>query len=155
MVYRQRRDGYEADMIDVVEGVPGVNAPNPASYREFWAFYLSQHLHPMTRRVHAAGTVTAILTGVTALARRKWRLFAASPLLAYGPAFASHYIWEGNSPVVLRKGKPIWAAMADLQMVAKVLTGRIGREATAVRAVLGFRPEAVTIADDRRLRPAA
>ena len=147
--------GTYARMIDVRDGVPGVNAPNPSSYREFWAFYLSQHLHPMTRRVHAAGTVTAILTGVTALASRKWKLFAASPLLAYVPAFASHYIWEGNSPVVLRKGKPIWAAMTDLEMVFKVLTGRIEEEAAAIREGLGFRPTETTIADHERSVPEA
>src|SRR6266511_3820898 len=55
-VYDGATDGYEALVIDVAGGVPGVNAPDPGSYREFWAYYLSQHLHPMTRRVHAAAT---------------------------------------------------------------------------------------------------
>jgi hypothetical protein len=143
-------------MIDVSEGVPGVNGPDPRSYDEFWAYYLSQHLHPMTQRVHAAGTAAAMLTGLTALRRRKWKLFAASPLLAYVPAFASHYIWEGNSPVVISKGKPIWAAMADLQMVFKVLTGRIGPDAVGIRAGLGMRPAEITLADhERSLQPAA
>ena len=143
-------------MIEVKQGVPGVNASDPTSYREFWAYYLSQHLHPMTRRVHAAGTVTAMVTGVTALARGKWRLFFGSPLLAYGPAFATHYVWEGNSPVVLNKGKPIWAARADLEMMLKVLTGRIGLEAAAIREGLGFMPTETTIADhERTLRQAA
>src|SRR2546430_12950691 len=71
--------GTKRSMIHVDGGVPGVNAPDPTSYREFWAFYLSQHLHPMTRRVHAAATAAAIVTGLTALARGKWRALAASP----------------------------------------------------------------------------
>src|SRR5438270_11344273 len=155
MVYRQRRDGYEADMIDVERGVPGVNAPNPTSYREFWAFYLSQHLHPMTRRVHAAATATAIATGLTAIFRRKWKVLAASPLLAYGPAFASHWIWEKNSPVVLKKGKPIWAAMADLEMVFKVFTRSIDKDVVDIRAGVGLAEDQVTLADRERLLPAA
>jgi hypothetical protein len=142
-------------MIDVSAGVPGVNADDPRSFQEFWAYYLSQHLHPRTRQVHAAGTVAAILTGITSLRRRKWKTFFLSPLLAYGPAFSSHWIWEKNSPVVLSKGKPIWAAMADLTMVAKVLTGRIDADAAAVRQGLGFAPEAVTIADQTRILQAA
>src|SRR5437588_2179925 len=154
MVYRERQDGYEAGMIDVVEGVPGVNAPDPGSYREFWAFYLSQHLHPMTRRVHALATTTAILTGATALLRRKWKLFAASPLLAYGPAFSSHWIWEGNSPVVLNKGNPIWAARADLEMVFKVLTRGIGEDVADVRRALGLETSQITLADRDRDREA-
>ena len=142
-------------MIDVSTGVPGVNADDPQTFPEFWAYYLSQHLHPRTRQVHAGATVTAIVTGVSALFRRKWKLLAISPLLAYGPAFSSHWIWEKNSPVVLSKGKPVWAAMADLTLVAKVLTGRIEKDAKAVRQGLGFAPEAVTIADQTRILQAA
>jgi hypothetical protein len=152
--------GTKSSMIHVEKGVPGVNAPDPSSYREFWAFYLSQHLHPMTRRVHAAATATAILTGVTALIRRKWKVVAVSPLLAYGPAFASHWIWEKNSPVVLNKGKPVWAAMADLEMVFKVFAGAIGEDVEDVRAGLGLEPHQVTLADrdrtpDRMTSPVA
>ena len=141
-------------MIDVSEGVPGVTGPKPTSYREFWAYYLSQHLHPMTQRVHAAGTVAAFLAGVTALTRRRWRLVAASPLLAYGPAFASHFIWEGNKPVTLQ-GNFLWAAFADLEMVFKVFTGRIEADTAAVRSGVGLKPSEVTLADRERLREAA
>ena len=88
----------------------------------------------MTRRVHAAATATSIVTGIAALAGRKWKLLAASPLLAYGPAFSSHWIWEKNNPVVLGKGKPIWAARADLEMVFKVLTGRIAPDVERLMA---------------------
>ena len=143
-------------MIDVSSGVPGVNAPDPQSFEEFWAFYLSQHLHPMTQRVHAMATATATAVGLGALARRKWRLFAASPLFAYRPAFVSHWIWEKNNPVVLAKGKPIWAAMADIRMVLKVFTGRISGDADAIRSGLGMRAGETTLADHQRaLRPAA
>lgn len=147
--------GTNGRMMQVRSGVPGVNAPDPTNYREFWAFYLSQHLHPMTRRVHAAATATAIVTGITALAGRKWKLLAASPLLAYGPAFSSHWIWEKNNPVVLKKGKPIWAAMADLEMVFKVFTRRIDPDVEALREGLGLQPDQVTLADRDRLPAAA
>ena len=147
--------GTRPTVIQLEKGVPGVDGPDPSSYREFWAFYLSQHLHPMTRRVHAAATVTAVITGVTGILSRKWKVVAASPLLAYGPAFASHWIWEKNSPVVLNKGKPVWAAMADLEMVFKVLAGAIDEDVADVRAAAGPHPHQVTLADRERLRAAA
>jgi hypothetical protein len=109
----------------------------------------------MTRRVHAAATVGAIVTGLGALVRRKWKFFAAAPLVAYVPAFASHWIWEGNNPVVLSKGKPIWAAMADLEMVYKVLTGKVELDAAAVREGLGMRSDEVTLADHEKSLAAA
>ena len=31
-------------MIDLTGGVPGVNAPAPTTYEEFWPYYVSQHL---------------------------------------------------------------------------------------------------------------
>ena len=109
----------------------------------------------MTRRVHAAATATAVLTGIAALARRRWKVLAASPLLAYGPAFASHWIWEKNSPVVLKKGKPIWAAMADLEMVFKVFTRSIDEDVADIRAGVGLQEHQVTLADRERLPAAA
>ncbi|MFN2543183.1 MAG: Mpo1-like protein [Actinomycetota bacterium] len=141
-------------MIQTGSGVPGLNGTMPRSYREFWPYYLSQHLHPMTQRVHAAGTATAIVVGVTSLLRGRWKLFAASPLFAYVPAFASHLIWEGNRPVVLG-GNPLWAAMADLEMVTKVFTGRIGQDTAAIRDEIGMGPAETTLADHERIRRAA
>src|SRR5919201_5375573 len=129
-------------MIDVREGVPGLNGEKPRSYKEFWPYYLSQHLHPMTQRVHASGTLTAFAVGVSSFLRGKWKLFAAAPLFAYVPAFASHFIWEKNRPVVLG-GNFLWAARADLEMVFKVLTGRIHRDVQAIRNALGFQPAEV------------
>jgi hypothetical protein len=141
-------------MIEFRDGVPGMNGKTPETYEEFWPFYLSQHLHPTTQKVHAAGTVTAIAMGMTALFRGRWKRFAASPLFAYVPAFASHFIWEKNRPVVLG-GSFFWAARADLELVFKVLTGRIGRDAAAVREALGFRPDERTLSEHGRLMPAA
>ena len=148
------RSGKGGAVIEFRDGVPGLNGTTPETYEEFWPFYLSQHLHPTTQKVHAAGTLTAIGVGVTALLRGRWKAFLASPLFAYGPAFASHFIWEKNRPVVLG-GSFWWAARADLELVSKVITGRIGRDAAAVREALGFRPEERTIADHERLRPVA
>jgi hypothetical protein len=119
-------------MIDVSKGVPGVNAPEPSNYQEFWPYYLSQHLHPMTEKVHAASTTGAVATFLAALATRRWRMLGLSPLVAYGPAFASHFIWEGNKPVTLQ-GNPFWAMRADFEMVYKVFTGRIEAEVRAIR----------------------
>lgn len=122
-------------MIDVSNGVPGLNAPDPTSYEEFWPYYLSQHLHPITERVHAGATTAALLTGLAGFIRRSPRTVALSPLVAYGPAFASHFIWEKNRPVTLQ-GNPFWAARADFELLFKVFAGKIDDDVAAVRAGL-------------------
>ena len=133
-------------MIELVDGVPGVNGPEPASFEEFWPFYLSQHMHPVTRAVHVAGTLSAWAFGVSAIARRKPRQFALAPLLAYVPAFASHFIFEKNRPATLG-GHVLWSARADHRMLKKVLTGTVNRDVEAIRDALGMEPDQVTISD--------
>jgi hypothetical protein len=135
--------------MDLRDGVPGLNGSDPESYEEFWPYYLSQHLHPVTRWVHSVATTVAVATGLTALARRRFKLLALSPALAYGPAFASHFIWEGNRPVTLT-GKVLWAARADFEMLFKVFSGRIEDEAAAIREAAGLQPGEVTLADQRQ-----
>jgi hypothetical protein len=141
-------------MTETRDAIQGLNGERPTSYREFWPYYLSQHLHPMTQRVHAAGTATAFTLGISSLLRGRWKFFAAAPLFAYVPAIASHFIWEGNRPVLFG-GNFWWAARADVEMVFKVFTGRIGQDVAALRETLGLEPAETTLADRDRLRPAA
>lgn len=141
-------------MIDLSDGVPGVTAPEPRNFEEFWAFYLSQHMHPTTRLVHAVGTAAAFATGITGLIRRRPATVAAAPLLAYGPAFASHFIWEKNRPATLG-GHVLWSVGGDLRMLARVVSGRVGQDVEAIRQSLGMLPGQVTLGDwerDRRER---
>jgi hypothetical protein len=136
-------------MIDLTDGVPGVNAPEPASFEEFWPFYLSQHLHPITRAVHVAGTLTAWAVGLTGIARRKPLQVAIAPFFAYGPAFASHFIWEKNRPATLG-GHVLWSARGDHRMIKKVLTGQVNQDVDAIRSSLGMEPGQVTLTDWER-----
>ena len=50
----------------------------------------------------------------------------------------------------MNKGKPVWAAMAALEMVFKVLTGAIGPDVADVRAGLRLEPHQITLADRER-----
>lgn len=136
-------------MIDLTDGVPGVNGPEPASFEEFWPFYLSQHMHPVTRAVHVAGTLTAWAVGLGAIARRKPLQLAVAPLFAYVPAFASHFIFEKNKPATLG-GHVLWSARADHRMAKKVVTGTVQADVDAIRDALGMEPHQVTVNDWER-----
>jgi hypothetical protein len=143
-------------MIDLSAGVPGVDGPAPASFDEFWPFFLSQHLHPRTRVAHAAGLTMAVvgLAGVVARrSRRRWAVFG----LAGGAAqLASHFVFEGNSPrdVDRLAATPWWIVRADVRMVADIYRRRIGRDVDVVRAALRLGAAQPTLAAARR-RPAA
>jgi hypothetical protein len=133
-------------MIDLSDGVPGVSAPDPENFEEFWPYYLSQHLHPKTRAVHAVGTLAAVTTGISGLLRRKPTTLLWAPLLAYVPAFASHYIFEKNQPATLG-GHVLWSIGGDFRMLAHTLTGSIQADVDEIREALDMSPDEVTLAD--------
>lgn len=136
-------------MIDLEDGVPGVNAPEPKNFEEFWPFYLSQHLHPTTRAVHAAATCAAITLGVAGVLSRRPRTLMTAPLVVYGPAFASHFIWEKNRPATI-SGYPKWSVGGDMRMLWRTLNGTIYRDVQAIREALGMSDEELTLADRNR-----
>lgn len=140
-------------MIDVSNGVPGVNAPDPTSYEEFWPYYVSQHLHPRTRKIHVVATTIAVATGIAAMVLRKPKALLVTPVLGYGPAWFSHFVIEKNKPASF--GHATWSAMADFEQVAKFYAGSLDQDVATVRAGIGLTPAEITLADREELRPAA
>jgi hypothetical protein len=140
--------------LPVVSGVPGVNAPAPKNFDEFYAFYLSQHLHPTTRRVHVAGMTVGWLS-VSAAFRRPL-IALGLPLFGYGTAIPSHYIWEKNKPALSYGLRPfIWAIGCDFRQSYGFYTGRLNRDVNEVRAALKLTPAQITLADAPELSSAA
>jgi hypothetical protein len=96
-----------------------------ATYQEFWPFYVSQHRHPMTRRLHFLGTSlvwTALVAGV--LIRPLWLL--AAPLAGYGFAWLGHFAFEKNRPATFTY--PLWSLRGDFRMFRLMLLGTMDPE---------------------------
>ncbi|XP_020699640.1 uncharacterized protein LOC110111911 [Dendrobium catenatum] len=99
---------------------------NYRNLEEFWAFYVSQHSKPLTRRWHFMGTLSGILCFLFAAISGWWALVLAAPLLAYGMAWYSHFFVEGNPPATF--GYPFWSLLCDFRMFGLMLTGSMDRE---------------------------
>jgi hypothetical protein len=139
--------------MDVTNGVPGVNAPDPENYEEFWPYYVSQHLHPATRVIHVGATSAALACGAAGVVLFNPLLAAASPVIGYGPAWVSHFAIEKNKPASF--GHPLWSLRANFRQVRKFFTGRLEADVQRVRKALRLRPEQRTLADaGPRLRAA-
>ncbi|MCM2254482.1 MAG: DUF962 domain-containing protein [Vicinamibacteria bacterium] len=97
----------------------------PTSYREFWPFYVSQHLHPVNRMLHAVGTtcVIAIVAGA-ALTTPGW--MGVAPVAGYGFAWLGHLVFERNRPATFRH--PLWSLIGDFHMYALMLLGQMKPE---------------------------
>lgn len=101
----------------------------PASFEEFWPYYVSQHLDPVNRLLHVAGT-TAALTCVAASPLLPPALLAA-PVAGYGMAWLGHLVFERNRPATF--GHPLWSLRGDLRMWSLTLRGRMGPELDVAR----------------------
>src|SRR3954466_54878 len=93
------------------------------SFREFYPLYLGEHQNPTCRRLHFVGTSLLLLTLITALATRHWRLLWLGPVLGYGFAWVGHYAFEHNRPATFRH--PWYSLAGDFVMFRDVLFGRI------------------------------
>ncbi len=102
------------------------------SFGEFWPFYVREHGRPLTRVLHAAGTLASTTLLVWLLATGRWRWLPAALLVGYGAAWVGHFFVEHNRPATFKH--PLWSLMGDYKMVALMLTGRMGEEVRRARA---------------------
>lgn len=130
-----------------LSSIPGVNGPDPTTFEQFWPYYVSQHLHPMTRHLHAWGPSLAILLGAGGAAAGVLWLVPTAVALGYGTSWFSHFVIEQNKPASW--GRPAWSFRGDMRLIRRYFTGRLADDVRGVRTALGLRPEQRTLADAR------
>ena len=65
------------------------------SFKEFYPFYLSEHLNPICRLLHFIGTSLVITLIIISIIYSN-TLFIYSPLCGYSFAFIGHFVFEKN-----------------------------------------------------------
>ncbi|GAA4870324.1 DUF962 domain-containing protein [Luteimonas vadosa] len=94
-----------------------------ASFREFYPFYLAEHSHRTSRRLHVVGSLGVLaLVGVAIVERNAWWLLAALAC-GYGFAWVGHFFFEKNRPATFKH--PVYSFIGDWVMLKDVLTGKI------------------------------
>ncbi len=100
--------------------------PRPTlPYADYWPDYLRAHKRPLTRALHAIGTILGLALLGAGATIADWRLIAA-PLVGYGVAWLSHLVVEHNAPETFKH--PRFSLIGDVRMVGPLLTGRLRRE---------------------------
>jgi hypothetical protein len=94
-----------------------------ASFREFYPFYLSEHAHPVCRRLHFAGSLLVIVVLVVAVLSRDARWLIAAPIVGYGFAWMGHFFFEKNRPATFKH--PLYSLAGDWVMFLDILRGRV------------------------------
>lgn len=94
-----------------------------ASFREFYPFYLSEHVNRTCRRLHFVGTCLVLVVIVTAAYTRDLRWLWLAPLFGYGFAWIGHFAFEKNRPATFQH--PLYSLAGDWVMFFDVLRGRV------------------------------
>ena len=97
-----------------------------SSFDEFWPFYVSQHLNPINRKLHAYGTTLGLVLGVAALVTRTSLLGVLALVCAYGFAWVGHFFYERNRPATFTY--PWLSFRADFRMYWLTLHGEMDTE---------------------------
>jgi len=102
--------------------MPRMEPSRFASFREFYPYYLEQHVNRISRRLHVAGTLLAVAAVAAAVATGRWAWLLLAPAAGYLPAWFGHLFFEGNSPATFRY--PLYSLRGDFTLLTEVLTGR-------------------------------
>jgi hypothetical protein len=94
-----------------------------ATFREFYPFYLSEHVNRMCRRLHFIGTSLVIGVIVAAITTGNAWWLALAPIAGYGFAWVGHFAFEKNKPASFKQ--PLYSFMGDWVMYWDILRGRI------------------------------
>ena len=94
-----------------------------SSFRDFYPFYLSEHRHPVSRRLHFIGTALVLVTLLVTILTRHWYLLWLLPVVGYGFAWSGHFFFEKNRPATFKH--PLYSLCGDFVMFRDILLGRI------------------------------
>lgn len=99
-----------------------------ATFREFYAHYLTLHRCWRCRLSHVVGTVLFVVSLMVAgyfavlLHMPLTATFIASGVfVGYGFAWLGHFVFEKNRPATF--GNPLYALIADFRMTGEILAG--------------------------------
>jgi len=97
-----------------------------STLEEFWPFYVSQHLNPINRKLHALGTTLALVLGIVALARRAPSVAVLAVAVPYSFAWIGHFFYEHNRPATFTY--PLLSLRADFRMYRLTLFNEMDTE---------------------------
>jgi len=94
-----------------------------SSFREFYPFYLSEHVNRTCRRLHFVGTLVVIVIVLLAIVKTDARWLLLAPIAGYGFAWVGHFFFEKNRPATFTH--PFYSFAGDWVMFWDVLNGRV------------------------------
>ncbi|MBX3023060.1 MAG: DUF962 domain-containing protein [Bdellovibrionales bacterium] len=102
------------------------------TWREFWPYYVREHLNPVSRALHVCGTALSLILLGVFVSQEQWAALWIVPLCGYAFAWIGHFVFEKNRPATFRY--PFFSLASDFVMLFKTLTFQMGKEIAQARA---------------------
>lgn len=88
-------------------------------FSDFWPYYVREHSHPVSRRLHVLGTLLGITLVASAIYSSHWILAVAGVASGYAFAWIGHIFMEKNRPATFRH--PFYSFAGDFVLLYKTL----------------------------------
>ena len=92
------------------------------SLKEFYPFYLTEHLNPVSRKLHFIGTALVFIMLIASILIQKWILLIMIPVVGYGFAWIGHAFFEKNKPATFTY--PLYSLLSDFKLFFDILKGK-------------------------------
>jgi hypothetical protein len=93
------------------------------NFAEFYAYYLTEHQHPVSRVLHYIGTWGAILCFVALAATGDLGWLIGAVISGYSFAWVGHFLFERNRPATF--SFPFYSLASDFRMWWQLSTGQL------------------------------
>lgn len=90
--------------------------------KEFYPFYLSEHMNPTSRKLHFTGTALLFVILGVAIYLGRFGLLWLIPIVEYGFAWVGHFFFEKNKPATFQY--PFYSLASDFILFFELLTGK-------------------------------
>jgi len=87
------------------------------SFKQFYPFYLSEHMNPICRGLHFIGTLCVI--GIIFVSFTNIKALFIAPICGYGFAWVGHFFFEKNRPATFIY--PLYSFIGDWAMFIDIL----------------------------------
>ena len=99
--------------------------------QEFYPFYLSQHLHPVCRKLHVYGTTVGLMVSLLCLWKGYYLGILVGLLIGYGCSWLGHFVFEKNKPATFQY--PLMSFACDFLMIRDYFVGDLSRKIDKIK----------------------
>lgn len=104
------------------------------NYSEFYRFYLTEHRHITSRRLHAVGSSVGLYFFSKAIRQRKLKYVAYGLVSGYACAWVGHFVFEKNKPASFKQ--PLYSFISDWRMLSDIVRGNLSLKDRALDKIV-------------------